>query len=265
MDFPQDDSFGRACQCLERISELKEKKLLEDVEYQELRNLLLSEMRRSVTLTEEKRKEQPLHSETPQSHSLPYSQLHAEIVKRISISYKSPGADPKQRMFRAMSEMAAKQALYPGDSADLEQVIETVFTPLDGFLEDNSGEGARKLLQMLKALNDISTKIRNAPDTSPAAKAIAETTQQSANQAAEEFDTQRRQPEARTTTLKNWWGKLVLKDVEGAFEGGSAAVTIFPAFSAAFPWTLPIAAAFGVVLGAGIRSGIAYGEGNTPN
>jgi hypothetical protein len=61
-------------------------------------------------------------------------------------------------------------------------------------------------------------------------------------------------------SLSNFWEKYVLTDVKGAFEGGSAAVGIAPAFAAAFPIELSIIAAIGVVVGAGITSGIAYAE-----
>lgn len=55
----------------------------------------------------------------------------------------------------------------------------------------------------------------------------------------------------------------MLENLDGCLQGGAAAVTIFPAFSVAFsPLSLPIVAAFGVLLGARIRSGIAYGNVN---
>jgi hypothetical protein len=50
-------------------------------------------------------------------------------------------------------------------------------------------------------------------------------------------------------SLSSFWGKFVLKDVEGGFEEGAAAVTVAPVFATAFPIALPIAAAFGVVVG----------------
>jgi hypothetical protein len=119
---------------------------------------------------------------------------------------------------------------------------------------------SRKLVAIQRSLIEISAKIRDARESSPAAKAIAETALQSTTRAAADFPAERTKIEAKNVPLSNFWGRFVLKDVEGAFEGGAAAVTVAPAFAAAFPIALPIAAAFGVVVGAGVRSAIAYAE-----
>jgi hypothetical protein len=269
MDVGSDDAFEKACHHLELIEDLKRKELLEDTEYKELRNIVLSEMKRSATLMERNQRDEVTTYEALPTHSLPYGQLHEQIVQIITATYTSIGATAKQRMFRAMSEMAEKRALHPGDSVALAELIEVVFSlhdrPLDELLSNISIEGVRQLLEVLVSLNKISTKIRDSKDTSPAAKAIAETTQQSATRAVEEFGIEQKKPSAKNTTLKNFWGKLILNDVEGAFEGGAASAAVFQAFTGVFPLTLlPVAAAFGVVIGAGVRSGIAYAERAIP-
>jgi hypothetical protein len=58
----------------------------------------------------------------------------------------------------------------------------------------------------------------------------------------------------------DFWKKFVPKDVEGAFEGGAAAVTIAPALVGILAVPVVAAAAFGVVVGAGVRSAIAQAE-----
>lgn len=263
MDIAKSDAFETASRCLERLVQLKEKKLLEDAEYQELRNLLISEMKRSVTFQEKEMVEASKPSERIeriQAPSVPYGQLHSQIVQKIASTYESAGDNAKQRVFRAMAEMAEKQALYPGDSAVLTEIVETVFAPLQGTLNDSTGEVSRKLVAIQRSLIEISAKIRDSRESSPATKAIAETALQSTAHATADFLAERTKVETTNEPLSKFWGRLVLKDVEGAFEGGAAAVTVAPAFATAFPIALPIAAAFGVVVGAGVRSAIAYAE-----
>jgi hypothetical protein len=262
MDFTKDDAFEIAARSLERLVQLKEKKLLDDTEYQELRSLLISELKRCAssheptTIIQEERT--PERQQVP---SMPYGQLHSEIVAKIESSYKSAAGDAKQRVFRAMAEMAEKQALYPGDSAALTELVDNVFAPLsDDPLNDEKGEVSRKLLEIQRSLIEISARIRNARGASPAAKAIADTSLQSSTRAIAELSVELTRPAANRMSLSGLWGKYVLTDIKGAFEGGSAAVGIVPAFAAAFPIGLSIAAAIGVVVGAGITSGIAYAE-----
>jgi hypothetical protein len=260
MDIAKGDAFETASRCLERLAQLKEKELLENAEYEELRGLLISEMKRSASFPEERMVEPSKPSERLQVASIPYGQLHSQIVQKIASTYESAGANAKQRVFRAMAEMAEKQALYPGDSTALTELVETVFAPLEGPVDDSTGVASRQLVEIQRSLIGISATIRDAKEASPAAKAIADTALQSTTRAAAEFPVERSKAEARSTPLLSFWGRFVLKDVEGAFEGGAAAVTVAPAFAAAFPVALPVAAAFGVVVGAGVRSAIAYAE-----
>jgi hypothetical protein len=256
VEVSKEDSFDIACQRLERLSDLKAKNLIENVKYEELKNLLLSQMMNVVSSTKEEIKEQTSLTEVAQKYSVPYGQLHLQIVKKISASYKNAGGDLKQRMFKALTEMAEKQALYPGDSANIEEIIEISFTPFPDTSIDP--EVADKLLMILKSLNDVHSRVKDNPGSSPAAKAIAEITYQSASEAAEQIRTRQNKPELSNTTPQKLWKKWVLEDLWGCVEGGAAAATIFPGFSAAIlPLSYSMAIAFGVVVGAGIKSGIA--------
>lgn len=250
------NSFDKIYQRLEQLSELKKKNLLEDAEYQELRSLFLTHLKDAISSGLRELKEPTSPLEVNQTDSPPYGQLHLQIVKKIRTSYKGAEGDAKQRMFRAMAEMAEKQALNPGDSADIEEIIEIAFTSLPDHDNIPREEVYSELLKILKALHDIHSKVEANPNSSPAAKAIAEITHQSANEAADEIRSQRNK-----VTPGKLWGRLVLEDLEGCLQGGAAAVGLFQPFSTAFgAWSLPVVAALGVVVGAGIRSGIAYGE-----
>jgi hypothetical protein len=132
MDPAKDHAFEAVSRCLERLAQLKEKKLLEDTEYQELRSLLLSELKRCASSRETTTTQEERTPEPRQVPSLPYGQLHSEIVTKIESGYKSATGNAKQRVFRAMAEMAEKQALYPGDSVVLRELVDNVFTPLSG-------------------------------------------------------------------------------------------------------------------------------------
>src|SRR4051812_11937255 len=118
MDASGDNSFEQACQGLERISRLKESNLLEDAEYQELRALLLAQMKRFVSPAETSHTTGPQLT-LPPTPSVAYGQLHAAIVEVIEERYKGAKGQAKQRIFRALADMADKQALYPGDSYEL--------------------------------------------------------------------------------------------------------------------------------------------------
>jgi hypothetical protein len=56
MDLNKQNTFETAANCLERLAGLEEKHLLEDSGYQELRGLVISEMKRSVKSTRRSRK-----------------------------------------------------------------------------------------------------------------------------------------------------------------------------------------------------------------
>jgi hypothetical protein len=65
---------------------------------------------------------------------------------------------------------------------------------------------------------------------------------------------------AANVAKTSFWTKFVLKDVDGAFEGGAAAVAIAPAMVSLFSVPLAAAAAFGVVVVVGVRSALAQIE-----
>jgi hypothetical protein len=65
---------------------------------------------------------------------------------------------------------------------------------------------------------------------------------------------------AANVAKTSFWTKFVLKDVDGALEGGAAAVAIAPAMVSLFSVPLAAAAAFGVVVVAGVRSAVAQIE-----
>src|SRR5688572_13990896 len=215
MDSLKDDSFETASRCLERLAQLREKQLLEDAEYQELRSLLISEIKRCASFRETTTRQEEKTIERLEVPSLPYGQLHSEIVAKIESNYKSAAGDAKQRIFRAMAEMAEKRALYPGDSALLTELVDNVFAPLsDDLLNDEKGEVSRKLLEIQRSLIVISVKIRDGSSTSPAAKAIADTSLQSSVRATAELPIELTKDPPKRMSLSNLWGKYVLTDVK---------------------------------------------------
>ena len=252
------DSFVLACQRLEQIAELKEKGVLDTEAYEHIRGLLIQELKQSATAGENVSREY-IVAVTPQKYdSLPYGQLHAQIVTKLTVHYESAGSNDKQRMYSAMSEMAESQALYPGDTTVLSQLIDVVFSPTEVLLGDATGDAAGQMLELMSSTHEVAARIRSDGERSPAAKAIADTAQQSATHAAAQFNQERKRADAKNRSLKQFWGKYVLKDVMGAFEGGAAAVTIAGAFAPVAPMALPVAAAFGVLIGGGAMSALAH-------
>jgi len=69
--------------------------------------------------------------------------------------------------------------------------------------------------------------IRDRNGASPAAKAIADTAQQSATRAHEQYRKEQKSEMQTGNLLERYWRKLVWPDVEGAFSGGAAATTLF--------------------------------------
>jgi hypothetical protein len=119
MDSIKDDAFETASRRLERLAQLKEKNLLEETEYQNIRNNILSEMTSCTKFHEAKTPAVQKPTEPLESPSLSYGHLHSEIVRKIEATHKAAGENAKQRVFKAMTEMAEKQALYPGRLCDL--------------------------------------------------------------------------------------------------------------------------------------------------
>ena len=255
MDTTRPEEFDVFASRLERLALLKEKNLLDEEEYKELRSLLFAETKRAMLVPRDAVVEPNKTAEPLPYSPIPYGKLHSLIVNLITPAYAGEADNPKERMFRAMSEMAGKQALYPVDPQLLTMLIEIVSAPLPGTLGSSPGPAESGLLKRLAQLTELATEIRDARDTSPAAKAIAETAQQSTTQAVEKLDVERSKD--INTSLSGLWKKFVLKDVEGAFEGGAAAV---PALVGILAVPVVAAAAFGVVVGAGVRSAIAHVE-----
>src|SRR5262245_7912669 len=123
MDIANGDAFDQVSKRLERLAQLKEQVVLEDAAYQEIKKLLLGEMNRCAKTLEPKTLEQDKTREHREIYSIPYGQLHSQIVEQIASAYKSEGGTQKQRIFRAMAEMAGKQALYPGDTTLLTELV----------------------------------------------------------------------------------------------------------------------------------------------
>lgn len=189
--------------------------------------------------------------ETDNRIPLAAGQIHQKIVKRISITYRNSEEDDKQRMLRAISDMADSRALNPGDSIHIEETIEIAYRPLS----DETDSFSDQLIETLTALNKVHSNVKNNPTCSPATKTIIEITQQSSIEAAEKI---RLSKEPNNGKKKKLWKNLVLEDLDGGLQGGAAVVTISPAFNL----SLPLATALGMLVGAGIRSGIAYGKIN---
>src|SRR5262245_49061381 len=97
--------FTTASECLERLAQLKEKGLLEDDEYKELKKLFIAKMTCSAAAEQEMIPGTGKPIESAVMPSIPYGKLHAEIVEKLTSGDRSVNADPKQRAFRAMAEM----------------------------------------------------------------------------------------------------------------------------------------------------------------
>lgn len=241
-----EDSFSAASGALERISDLRSRGILDEPNYLELKNAIIAKMKSLIGA--------PLESEIPKpgnsafhAGTVPYAQLHAQIVDLIADSYAS-GSDPKSRAQHALREMNKLGALNSGDPPLLMELLDTA-------LADTNEKSPAELLS---EVSHVAAKIRTHP-ASPVSKAIAETAEQSGRRAAEEYES--KQKSEKPGLISTLWRRLVWPDVEGAFSGGAAGASISPALAAhQVLWPVQIAAAFGVMIGAGLRSGMAYGE-----
>ena len=253
MECAMEDRFARACQRLEKIAELKEQGRLDEAEYQDFRDLLLREMKQSAVSGEQPTEVRVVGRERLVRETPSFGQQYALIVQRILTTYKSAGKNPKERDYRALGEMAEKQALHPGDYELLSELIETVHVPAN-VLTNDAGEVNETLLKTIMSMNDVAMKVRDAKATSPATHAICDTAQQSVARAVSEYRSEQTPP-AERAVLSTFWNKWVLPDVSGALNGGATGAGLQPAFTPVLETTIPIAAAFGAIIGAGITSG----------
>src|SRR4051794_13592461 len=113
MDPTKPEEFDVFASRLERLAQLKERNLLEDDEYKDLRGALFAEMKRAMVAPQEVAAERGKAPQT--SYLVPYWKLHTLIVDQIVSTHAGEADNPKERMFRAMSVMAAKQAVYNDD------------------------------------------------------------------------------------------------------------------------------------------------------
>ena len=240
------DPFSSACEALERLATLRRQGILDETDFLELKGAIMGRIRLLVPPAAHTAEKKNLEL-GPGEFAVPYAQLHAHIVDLIAEPYRS-GDDPKRRAQRALMEMDEKGALNPGDSPLLIELLEIVLA-----------DRQKDVSERLAAVKDVAGKIRSKENASPASRAIAETAEQSSARAAGEYAVGQK-PSGTIRGAAKIWRKLVWPDVEGAFSGGAAAATVFPALASSLPWSLQIAAAVGVVIGAGIRSGVAYGE-----
>ena len=207
MDEPRDDAFERACRRLEQLSELKDKQRIDEANFENLKEALIAEMRRSIVPLQQTPQERPSQRVAADAdHPVQFGYLYGEVVRVLNGRYRSSPEDARQRIFRSMSDMADSRALYPGDSAELEKLVDGVFASYEQSTDANPDDELRILVRTLADLNRISMKVRDNPERSPAAKAITEVTQQSANQVAVEFEAQVPQPGGPKKPLRELWG-----------------------------------------------------------
>ncbi len=250
------DPFAAACDALERLTALRRQRILEEPEFLQLREGILQRIKRLAvpemeTSPKTDKKEREPEPE-PDDYSVPYAQLHAQIVDLIAEPYRA-GAGPKQRAESALATMEGQHALNEGDSALLKDLLDVTLNDSD---ED--------LPKRMEAIKGVAGQIRGKRNASPASRAIAETAEQSGSRAERHYAVERKVPGSTHGAASSLWRKLVWPDVEGAFSGGAAATAMSSALASyQLPWPLQIAAAVGVVIGAGVRSGVAYGEGGS--
>jgi type VI secretion system protein ImpC len=246
------DAFLAASNALEKIADLRRRNILDEPDYIELKGAILVKMKQIVapqghpTLPNANAPNSPLAD-----YEVPYAQLHEQIVDLIAASYRS-GADERQRARQAITEMDERGALNSGDNPLLNELIDAALSDAGDNLSDQLGR-----------VTEIAARIRD-HETSPASKAIVDTAEQSGKRAVREYDSEEKLG-AGTGVASALWRKLVWPDVEGAFSGGAAAAAASSALAtSSFAWPVQIVAAFGVVIGAGLRSGVAYGEHGFP-
>jgi hypothetical protein len=248
------DSFVRGCQHLKLIAELNERGLFKDAEYQELRERLILELKQAVEPSKELPTAPDLPRERVAHHGKAVGQLHAQIVQRILATHEPAGIPPKERLYRALGDMAERGILYPGDSALLAEMIEAVYPPAEYESDDING-AYTLLINTQSSLNEVDIKLKAAKATSPATQAIVDTTQQSVTHAAKHYQLIPIESKASRPSLAEFWNKYVLPDVTGAFVGCSAAADIVPIYAPQLDPSIQLVAAIGAIVAAGVTSG----------
>lgn len=251
------DPFDAAADRLERLEKMKEARLIQPAEYEELRSSVLVALKAAAGGKEEEKPQAELGAVAAPPVS--FGAMHARIVEVTRAGFAGEGTDERLRMARAVARMAEKGGLYPGDGEALQPLVETILS-LDETPNDSDLDKAHtEILQAVGAINASAGAIRSSPERSPAARAIADTAQESATRAVQAMPALLAAPQAPPKRGR-FWRRFVLKDVVGAFEGGAAAVEIFHAFAPLVAFTAPVAAAVGVVLVAGVSSALAQEE-----
>jgi hypothetical protein len=250
---------------LDRLGGLKEKGLLTEVEFEEARRALAASLLSHISTRPPSQGNLEIGTSHDGIARVPFGNLHDVIVGEIS--RRSPADTAiafKEGAYASIARMSETRALNEGDSAELTKLVEEVDSTVkigapDFALQDSTGQGTRLLLQFTTNLTRTTTWVRTRPGASPAAIAIADTAQQSANTVAQHALSPAGGNHPNETAL-SLLRRLVLPDIDGAFEGACAALDVAKAFESMSPLAIaiPIAAALGVVIGAGIRSGHAY-------
>jgi hypothetical protein len=244
-----DDVLSKSAQQLEMFADLKSKGIIDEKEFQKLKQKIMSHLNKSLDPENDDQTVTPKEWVTGEPS---YGFLHEQLLKKLGRSNVTPiENDVKSRLTGYLSEMAENQVLNSGDSSDIKEVIDILvdvnLSESSNLTPGVSNENKATILKTVASLAKVYYRIRGRKNSSTPAKAIVEVTYQSATEGADKV----LDAPAKTSL----WKTLVLEDLEGALEGGAAAVGIAPAFSFV---ALPVAATFGIIVGAGIKSSKAY-------
>jgi hypothetical protein len=245
---------------LERLAQLKEKDLLTEDEYAEIRRQLVFKIKAATAA--------PYGDTTgaavsPSPQQISYGALHMVIVDKLAKHAVQLDVSSKELVFKYMSEMADAGAIFPGETKLLTPLIDEMYAPaqIPTTVTINSKEGYSALSDVVVSVNNSYNQIM-LNKVSPATAAIAGTAQQSTLMAAETHKAHSSKadlsPNNPPVMFASFWKRIAISDLEGAFEGGAAAMEWQHAFhfvpEPLGSLSMSLAAAFGVVVGAGLKS-----------
>lgn len=249
--------FNDTIQVLRQALELKERGGLSEFEYGNIKINLLensgiqASASKSTTIskTTSVMADQAIREATIGLYA---GELHDLIVQQIEENYRLAAGSDREYMLSLVTKLSDLGAIYPQDKPYLNHLIDVVSTKPE-VLENG-----------LRNIEGINEEVRKNVSTSETAKALTGTAYRSARRAIDSLSSQKtKEPQEAEKTL---WG-VVKDDVIGGLTGAQtvASIAALPGFSlpaigfvAALGAPVVWLPAIGVVLGAGVMSGIQY-------
>jgi len=253
-------------QALRSAFELKEKGILTETEYAELKERLLVRLKTTVPAEPVVQQDRPNHSNRPWL-DMYASDLHRMIVQEMYRQHADTQGDSRNYMVNMLSTLLQHRALQPSDVSHMQAIVDTV-------CDDTFGQNGSTLMRGAAKLQSVDSVVRLSGETSGLARAIAGIAHSSAQNAllgmAPPDSIVPPTTEVQSTSAKpdprRRWG-IVKDDVNGALSGAGLVVGIVATPAAAAAATaiagalgpaIGVLGTLGALIAAGVVSGLEW-------